>query len=276
MKFAICNELFEGWRFEDVCRFVKAIGYDGLELAPFTLATPISHLPAADRQALRRMADDAGLEIVGLHWLLAKTTGLHVTSPDPAVRRRTAQYLGELAAACRDLGGHLMVFGSPQQRSIGPGVSREDAFRYATDTFQRAMPAVAAAGVVLCMEPLTTDETDFVNTCAEAIELIDAVDHPSFVLHLDVKAMSSEPTAVPDLIRAYAGRAGHFHANDPNRLGPGFGETDFGPIFRALSDAGYDRWVSVEVFDFSPGPQLIARRSLEYMKTCQPHKESLA
>jgi sugar phosphate isomerase/epimerase len=276
MKFAICNELFEGWDFERVCRFVKAVGYDGLELAPYTLATPITELAASRRSELRICAADAGVQLIGLHWLLAKTRGLHLTSSDVAVRRATAAYLGALAEACRDLGGTLMVFGSPQQRSLAVGVSRAQAFDFAVDTFSQALPRVADAGVTLCMEPLTLDETDFVNTCAEGAALVKAVDHPAFMLHLDVKAMSSETTPVTTLIRRFAGHAGHFHANDPNRGGPGSGDADFVPIFLALADAGYSGWVSVEVFDVRPGPETIARQSLEYMKSCLPRKESLA
>src|SRR5918993_5386326 len=160
-----------------------------------------------------------------------------------------------------------MVFGSPKQRSLLPGVSWERAFDLAVDTFRRAMPAVAASGVKLCMEPLAPAETDFINTCAEAERLMDAVGHPDFVLHLDVKAMSSEPAPITDLIRRYAGLAGHFHANDPNMRGPGFGDVDFTPIFAALQDAGYRRWVSVEVFDYSPDPETVARKSVEYMQS---------
>ena len=65
------------------------------------------------------------------------------------------------------------------------------------------------------MEPLGPSETDFINTAEEGARLMDAVGHPNFVLHLDVKAMSSEPTPIPDIIRQYAPRTGHFHANDP-------------------------------------------------------------
>ena len=276
MRFAICNELFEGWPFDRVCRFVKSAGYDGLELAPFTLATPITDLPADRRSELRATAADAAVEIVGLHWLLARTSGLHLTSPDRATRERTSTYLTALAEACRDLGGSVMVFGSPGQRSLVGGVSQAQAFDHAVDTFRRAMPAVADCGVTLCMEPLSAEETDFVNTCAEGARLVDAVSHPNFVLHLDVKAMSSEPTPVTELIERHAGRAGHFHANDPNRGGPGSGDTDFLPIFQALDRAGYDGWVSVEVFDFKPDPETIAIRSIGYMRQCQPQKESLA
>ena len=268
MKFAICNELFEGWPFDRVCRFVKSVGYDGLELAPFTLAPRITDVTAAQRGELRRQAADAGVEIIGLHWLLAKTEGLHVTSLDRSVRERTAEYIVALAQACHDLGGRLMVFGSPKQRSLLPGVTQDQAYDWAAETFRLAMPRVADLGVSICMEPLAPADTDFVITCADGVRLIEMVDHPKFVLHLDVKAMSSESTPVPELIRRHASRAGHFHANDANLRGPGFGDTDFVPIFRALRDAGYQRWVSVEVFDYKPDPETIAQQSIEYMLRC--------
>lgn len=268
MKFAICNEQFEGWEFDRVCRFVSSVGYEGLEVAPFTLAPSITDVLPQRRAELKLQADDAGVEVFGLHWLLAKTEGLHLTSPDAGVRQRTAAYLGSLAEACHDFGGTLMVFGSPKQRSLLPGVSSDQAYEWAAETFRSAMPAIADCGVTLCMEPLSPAETDFVNTCADGLRLAAMVNHPSFVLHLDVKAMSSEATPVPELIRRHGGGAGHFHANDANLRGPGFGPIDFVPIFRALRDAGYNRWVSVEVFDYTPDPETIARQSIEYMQTC--------
>src|SRR5262245_278192 len=112
MRYAICNETFEGWEYERVCDFVAGLGYQGLELAPFTLAHRITDVSPERRRLLRRQAEACGVQIIGLHWLLAKTEGLHLTSPDEATRRRTADYLVELARCCRDLGGDLMVFGS--------------------------------------------------------------------------------------------------------------------------------------------------------------------
>ena len=266
MKFAICNEQFEGWDFDRVCRYVKSVGYDGLEVAPFTLAPRITDVDKGTRAELRRQAEAAGVKIIGLHWLLAGTEGFYLTSPDEAVRARTAKYLVDLAEATRDFGGDLMVFGSPKQRSLLDGVSWDQAFDFATDTFRRAMSGIDANGVSLCMEPLGPSETNFINTAAEGSRLMEAVGHRRFVLHLDVKAMSSEPSPIPDIIREYANWTGHFHANDPNRRGPGFGEVDFVPIFRALKESGYDRWVSVEVFDYTPDPETIAEKSIEYMR----------
>jgi sugar phosphate isomerase/epimerase len=268
MRYAICNETFEGWEHARVCRFVADLGYTGLELAPFTLAPRITDVPAARRRELRQQAEDCGLTILGLHWLLARTEGLQLTAPDEARRRHTAEYLVELARCCRDLGGDILVFGSPAQRRIPAGATREKAADYALDTFRRAAPGIADAGVKLCLEPLSPPEADFINTCAEAVDLLDRIDHPNFVLHLDVKAMATDDAPTPELIRRHASRTGHFHANDPNKRGPGFGDTDFVPIFQALKESDYRGWVSVEVFDYTPDPETIARESLRHMREC--------
>ncbi len=267
MKFAICQELFVDWDWERQCRVSAELGYTGLEVAPFTLASTINDVSSERRRELRKIAENHGLRIIGLHWLLAKTEGLHLTTSDSAVRRKTAQYLVDLGEACADLGGDLMVFGSPFQRNLEPGLSQEQAYTHAAEVFRAAMPQLAERGVRICMEPLTPKETDFVNTCADAVRLMDLVDHPLFVLHQDVKAMlGAETDSIPALIARHVDRLGHFHVNDSNLLGPGMGPTDYHPILKALVDSGYDGWVSLEVFDYSPGGEHIARESIEYLK----------
>ena len=270
MRYAICNETFENWDHARICETSAELGYTGLEVAPFTLAPRITDVTLAERHKLRQQAEAAGLRVIGLHWLLAKTEGFHLTSPDAGVRQRTADYLVELARACRDLGGDLMVFGSPAQRRIPDGATRAQAVDHAVDSFKRAIDGIADAGVRLCLEPLAPAEADFIQTAAEGCEIIDRIKHPNFVLHLDVKAMSSETIPIPELIRKHAAITGHFHANDANRRGPGFGATDFVPIFRALKETKYAGWVSVEVFDYTPDPVTIARESMRYMRECEP------
>jgi sugar phosphate isomerase/epimerase len=267
IKLGICNELFEGWDFARICQCVKACGYDGLEIAPFTLAPRITDLGPERRSEIRSIVADHGLETIGLHWLLARTEGFYLTTPEPAVRRATGDYLIALAEATRDLGGSLMVLGSPKHRDLLPGVTDLAASGYAVDVFDRIMPAIGAAGVDLCLEPLARSETNFLNTCAQAMEIVRQVGHPHFKLHMDVKAQSGEgDTTVPDLIRRFGSAAGHFHAQDVNLRGPGMGAVDFDPIMKALVDARYDRWVSVEVFDFSPGAEVTAARSFDCLK----------
>jgi sugar phosphate isomerase/epimerase len=243
------------------------LGYDGVEVAPFTLAARVTDLSAERRRTIRAQTEGHGLEVIGLHWLLAKTEGFHLTTADAAVRRATREYLVELARCCADLGGTILVFGSPMQRGLEPGTSKRDAYERAAEVLRGVMPACAGLGVTVAFEPLTPKETDFVNTCAEACELIDLVAHPNLKLHQDVKAMlGGEREGIPSLIAKYAGETVHFHANDSNLLGPGMGETDFVPVFEALLKSGYAGYVSVEVFDYSPGADVIARRSIEAMR----------
>jgi sugar phosphate isomerase/epimerase len=184
------------------------------------------------------------------------------------VRRRTGEYLGQLARLCADLGGKVMVLGSPQQRNLLPGVSREQATDYAAEIFSAALPALEDAGLTLAQEPLGPQETDFWVMADEAAAMIERIGSPRVRLHLDCKAMAAEATPIPELIRRYRELMVHFHANDPNRQGPGFGELDFVPILKALNAIDYRGWVSVEVFDFAPGVERLARESIAYLQSC--------
>ena len=200
--------------------------------------------------------------------LLAKTEGFHLTTPDAAVRRKTTEYLEQLIRLCADLGGHVMVLGSPQQRNLLPGVRHEDATRNALDVLTRLVPVLERNDVVLALEPLGPQETTFLVTAEEAGALAKQIDSPHVQLILDVKAMAAEDVPKTTLIRRHADMLAHFHANDANRQGPGFGETDFVPILGALREVEYDGWVSVEVFDYTPGIERLARDSIRYMKEC--------
>lgn len=255
--------MYERTPIGEVARRARPFGYSGLEIAPFTLAPdPL----AVDPAPLRKSVEDAGLHVIGLHWLLAGTQGLHAGSPDAAVRDRTVEHLRGLARLCLALGGSILVFGSPAQRSTPQGETRSDTVKRLTDTFARLGDTCASLGLFLCVEPLTPKETDVVNTAAEAVAIIREIGNPCVRLHLDVKAMEAEAAPAHDVIRGNAGFLKSFHANDPNLLGPGMGDKDFRPIIAALKDAGFDGYLSVEVFDFSPGPDEIARRSAEYLR----------
>jgi sugar phosphate isomerase/epimerase len=268
MKFAICNETFRDWPIDKACAFAADCGYTGIEIAPFTLAQYVTEITPQQRAEVRRAADAAGLEIIGLHWLLAKTEGFHVTSADAGQRQRTADYLAELARCCAELGGTLMVFGSPQQRNLPPGVDRQQGMRHAEEVFFRLLPELEETGVTVALEPLGPEETNFLVTTAEAVELVQRIGSPQVRLHLDCKAMATEDTPICELIRQHRRLLAHFHANDPNRQGPGFGQLDFRPIFQMLGEIDYPGWVSVEVFDYTPGVERLARQSIQYMLDC--------
>ena len=266
MKLAICNETFQNWPHDRAFAFARECGYTGIEIAPFTLAKSAFEVDAAMRAELRELASRNQLEIIGLHWLLAGTEGYYLTTPDAAVRRRTAEYLEELAKLCRELGGSVMVLGSPKQRNLLPGVSHEQGIEFAADVLRMAMPTLERLGVTLAVEPLGPEEGDFLRTADSARDLISRVGSPKCRLHLDVKAMSTEEAPIPEIIRRNADLLAHFHANDPNRQGPGMGKVPFGPILQALQSVSYSGWVSVEVFDYSPGPERLASESIANLR----------
>jgi sugar phosphate isomerase/epimerase len=271
MRFAFCNEGFGEAAWPVVCRTIAEAGYDGVEIAPFIFAPSVQSIPSHRRAEIQSTAQDAGLEVVGLHWILAETEGLHVGHPDDSVRRRTRDYLCHLADFCADLGGRVMVLGSPNQRGQVAGASDEDTWRWAAETLEGALDTLAERGVVLCIEPLSTEETEFINTAEEGRRLVDELGHPSFGLMLDVHAMAlTESRPMEDVIKDQREVLAHLHANDANRQGPGCGEVDFHPILKALRRIGYDGYVSVEPFEFDPDAETVARQCVRYLRDCLP------
>lgn len=268
MKFAICNEIYQDWDIEEAIQHAARTGYDAVEIAPFTMGPYVHEVPASRRAAIREAAARVGIGISGIHWVLVKAEGMHLTHPDPEVRRRTRRYMTALVDFCADLGGRFIVVGSPKQRSVAEGVSYEQAWQWATEAFQDAVKRAEDRGAVICFEPLAPAETNFVNTAEEAIRFIEPFGSPAMKIILDVKAMCAMGKPIPQIIRESRGHFAYFHANDANLKGPGFGEVDFVPIFAALREVGYDGYVSVEVFRFEEGPEVIATRSLAYMKDC--------
>jgi sugar phosphate isomerase/epimerase len=252
---------------EEVLRHAAELGYDGVELAPFTLARVITELSQERRRQIRDAAKRAGIEICGLHWLLAKTSGFHLTHPEASVRRATAEYLCELVECCAELRGKVMVLGSPQQRNVPAGVDAEQAREWAASTLTNAVRRAEERAVTICFEPLAATETNFINTAAEAVAFAERMASPAMKIVLDVKAMCAEGRPIPEIVLESGRSTAHFHANDQNLKGPGFGEIDFRPIASALRQIAYRGYVSVEVFDFSDGAETIAEKSLRYLRS---------
>jgi sugar phosphate isomerase/epimerase len=223
-------------------------------------------ISAAEREKIRDSAARIGIEIAGIHWVLVKPEGLYINHTDAAIRERTSDYFRELVDFCADIGGEVIVVGSPKQRNIMPGVSAEEGWSWAAGTFRQAVARAEKRGVTICFEPLSPVETNFINTAADAIRFVEQLHSRNFKIILDVKAMCSESKPIPQIIRESYPHFAHFHANDKNLKGPGFGEVDFKPIAGALKEVGYDGHVSVEVFNFDEGPEVIATKSLEYLK----------
>jgi sugar phosphate isomerase/epimerase len=269
MRIALCNEVLQPMPFAQQCAWAAAVGYDGLEVAPFTLSDEPHLMIAQERAAIRRAAADAGVAITGLHWLLLTPKGLSITSPDDAVRARTVEVMRRLVDFCADVGGKVLVHGSPGQRAIPAGETRDTAIARARDAFARVADDAQRAGVVYCIEPLATTETPVINTIAEAAAIVDAIGSPALRTMVDCAAagrMEEGPLAAVLDRWLPTGRIAHIQLNDPNRRGPGEGELKFAPILAALARNGYDGVVAVEPFKYVPDGQASAARSLGYLR----------
>jgi len=267
VKFSICNETYQGWDWERCCQHVADTGYDGIEIAPFTLDKDIRNLSHSTVSTIRSVADKYGLDIVGLHWLLVSPEGLSMTSDDSLTRNETSDFLVSLVKLCSDLNGTTLVLGSPKQRRL-PLAGFETAEERFLQTLTPALEVAQENGIDICIEPLPAPEADFILTLDHAAKLSTRSGFNSATTILDVKSASSESDTIPDLIKKNSKIITHVHANDANRRGPGFGDVDFVPILRALTEIQYTGYVSVEVFDYTPDPETIARESLSYLRQC--------
>ena len=269
MRIALCNEVIAPMPFPAQCEYAAKLGYDGLEVAPYTLSEEPQRMGAAQIAAARAAAEDAGIAVTGLHWLLVKPAGLSITSRDDAVRGRTVDAMLALIDLCAELGGRYLVHGSPQQRRIEAGDTREGALARARACFEAAAEHAAKAGVVYCVEPLAADATPLINTLGEAAALVQEIGNPALRSMLDCSAAGrseSEPLAA--LVERWVPSAmiAHVQLNDRNRRGPGQGEQRFAPLFAALLRNGYTGDVAVEPFDYVPDGPGAAARAVGYVR----------
>ncbi len=269
MRLALCNEVIREMAFAQQCAFAAALGYQALEVAPFTLAADPSALDTKRCGELRRVAAQEGIEICGLHWLLVAPAGLSLNGPDDAARQRTIDVMRRLIEVCAELGGQYLVHGSPAQRTVADDDDAGLAWQRAVDSLQAVAADAEAAGVTYCVEPLGPAETNFVNRIEEAVALIEAVGSSAFKTMIDTKAVAgSESESAEALIELWVprGMIAHVQFNDENRRGPGQGEMKFGGVIRALRNTGYDGAIAIEPFDYVPDGGSAAARAIGYVQ----------
>ncbi|MEW5863895.1 MAG: sugar phosphate isomerase/epimerase family protein [Pseudomonadota bacterium] len=269
MRIALCNEVIAPMPFPRQCEYAAKLGYDGLEIAPYTLSDEPHRMGAAQIAAARAAAEDAGIAITGLHWLLVKPAGLSISTRDEAVRKKTLEVMFALVDQCAELGGRYLVHGSPHQRRVDPGDTRKAALARATECFARVAERAERAGVIYCIEPLSAEHTPLINTLEEAVAIVEAIGSRAVRTMLDCSAAARMETApLPALVDRWLprGMIAHVQVNDRNRRGPGQGEQRFAPLLAALVRHGYAGDIAVEPFDYVPDGPGSAARAIGYLR----------
>ena len=269
MRLSLCNEVLVPMPFAQQCEYAAKLGYDGLEVAPYTLSDEPHRMSPALVAASRRATQDSGIEVTGLHWLLVKPTGLSISAKDDAVRTNTLDVMFALIDLCAELGGKYLVHGSPGQRRIDPGDTHEAALARAQACWAAAGERAAKAGVVYCVEPLSSEQTPLVNTLAEAAQVVAAIGNPALKSMLDCSSagqMEKEPLEALAVRWLPQGMIAHVQVNDRNRRGPGQGGDRFAPLLAALLRHGYTGDIAVEPFDYVPDGPGAAARAAGYLR----------
>jgi D-psicose/D-tagatose/L-ribulose 3-epimerase len=269
MRIALCNEVIAPMPFPQQCEYAAKLGYDGLEIAPYTLSDEPHRLGVAQLAAARAAADDAGIAVTGLHWLLLKPAGLSISTKDETTRRKTIDVMLAFIDQCAELGGRYLVHGSPHQRRVEPGETRAAAMARARDSFAAVAERAQKAGVVYCIEPLSSEQTPLINTLDEAARMVEEINSPAVKSMLDCSSagrMEKEPLGA--LVERWLpkGTIAHVQVNDRNRRGPGQGEQRFAPLFASLKKHRYAGDVAVEPFDYVPDGPGAAARAIGYIK----------
>ena len=255
MNLSLCNEVLGHLPLAQQCEMAAAMGYHGLEIAPFTLAEAPEQISSEEAARIRRTVESFGLRITGLHWLLVRPEGLSLTAADAALRARSLQVMKRLTALCAELGGAVLVHGSPKQRQVAPGETLAAAHARLAEALSQVAVTAGEHGVIYCIEPLARSETQLINTVDEAAALVRAIGHDHLRTMIDCSAAGqteSEPVAA--LIDRWlpTGLIAHVQVNDPNRRAPGQGDMKFAPILAALRRQRYKGVIAVEPFDYVP------------------------
>lgn len=265
MQISLCNEILADFDFEKQCQYASCLGYDGLEVAPYTLSDDPINLSEKELFGYKAMAEDAGIAITSLHWLLLAPKGLSIVDPDRAVRHQTFELMYRLVDQCAILGGSVLVHGSPNQRHLIRDGDRERAEAF----FDAAGDRAEQAGVTYCIEPLARRETNFINTLSEAAELVQRLNRPHLKTMLDTSAAANTETDTPaQLLETWlpSGLIAHIHVNDRNRRGPGQGDDRFRGVIEALERHGWTGTLAVEPFIYEPDGPTTAARAIGYLR----------
>ncbi len=267
-RHAVCNELYRDWPFGEAVKHIRKTGYAGVEIAPFTLSEDPAAIEAGKRREYRSIMESEGLQFAGLHWLLAAPPGLHVTTPDKALRERSWDYVRRLIDLCADLGPEgVLVFGSPRQRSSTGGLGREEAARHFIEGLAGVAPHAAVRGAPVLVEALSCNQTDVVNSLEEAAAVVREVGSPGVKTMFDTHNAVDETEPHAALVERYFDLIRHVHVNEVDGRHPGTGTYDFQAILEVLHRRGYTGWISLEAFDFTAGAESIASESLRYLQS---------
>ncbi|GAK56517.1 xylose isomerase domain protein TIM barrel [Candidatus Vecturithrix granuli] len=268
MKYAVCNELFDKLTFENACQKIAQHGFEGVEIAPFTLFDDPKTVSQEHIREIARILQATGLQFAGFHWLFLRPEGLHLTSADSGIRARSWEHLRRLIDIAGELGGGDLVLGSPKQRNV-EGISIEQGKTYLQEGLASLATYTEERHSTILIEALPAKYTNIINTLEEVKTLVNAVDKVGVSGMFDFHNNASEPLSWEELLAAYYDVIQHIHLNEINGSYPGTGTSDFLPAFQTLIQKGYSGWMSLEIFHMPENPEIVLSHTRQFLNTME-------
>ncbi len=247
-------------------KLIKQWGFQSVEI-------PIEDPAHIDPAHVKRELDKAGLACGSICACMGPDRDLRGTSRQQKIG---LNYLKQIL-------DHMVPLGCPSL--IGPVYSatgRADAvprneYRKQWKTVVKNLKALSRYaqdhGKQICLEPLNRFETDFINTCDQALEMVHDVGSPALKVQLDTFHMNIEEKDQAAAIRKAGKLLAHLHACGCDRGTPGNDHIDWKGIAQALRDIGYEGDIVIE--GFATNVKLIARAAAIWRQV-EPTNEEIA
>ena len=261
VKFGINTFLFAS-PFTDkslsILKDFKRMGFDGVEVA-------MENRGDFDPVRLLGALKDNGLECCSVCGAYGPDRDLRGTEEE---QETSKQYIKDCIAACSEL--ECDLFMGPHYSAVGRSqMETPEARKQQWATVVRNLKEMCGyaeqKNVYLALEPLNRFETDFMNICADALRMIDAVGSPVLKVHLDTFHMNIEEKSLPSAILDAGDNLFHVHASENDRGAPGTGTVDWKGVKDALNRIGYSRYMVIE--SFTPDVEIIAKAASIYRET---------
>lgn len=245
MKLAISNIALPAYSHTSFFPKIREMGVKGLEVAPSRVwINTWESLTSQQVSQYRQSIEASGLKVVGLHSLFfdRPELGLFISSD---VTQKTLDFLIHLSKVCRDLGGKTLIFGSPAARRRN-NIPIDKAEAITVNFFGALCDKITAHGTCICLEPLTTNESDFINSVAASHSIATIVDHPAFKIQIDAKALADAQEVNSEIFNAISSKLVHCHINEPGLGLLGSGIVNHQQIASLLYSVNYSDFVSLE------------------------------
>lgn len=243
MKFAVSTIALTAFDHTVELAGLPALGIEAVEVAPSRAWRDTwKGLTAGDVARYRKAIEAAGLGVVGLHSLFYDQPRLGLFKA-PMERAETLDFMEHLSAVCRDLGGRTLIYGGGRKRGrVSEAAARAEAIAFMGEL----APRIEGHGTCFCFEPLGPNDSDFINSALDSLQIVDKVASPALRVQLDAKALVENDEATPATFAAVRPMLVHFHANQPG-LGPlADGPVDHAAMGDMLRQIGYDGTVTIE------------------------------